>query len=77
MICESCDRAATNPHTGWFNADCPECSARALAGGPDFFESKTGGRLTSTYRHALEAAFGEAWKAGHERVKAWAERMAA
>ena len=77
MICESCTRAATNPRTGWFNADCPECAARALAGGPEHFESKRDKRITPAYRAALEAVFGDAWKAGHERVKAWAQRLSA
>lgn len=32
-------------------------------------------RFTTSYRDALGDLFGKEWEAGHQRVKAWAQRI--
>lgn len=75
MTCEACQRAQINPRTGMYQADCMECTARALANSPQFFDAMKAEAMTPAYRDALQAAFGQDWKAGHERVKHWAQRI--
>ena len=77
MTCAACAIASTDPRTGHFEASCMGCDARALAGGPDYWESAKAGKITPGYRRALAAAFGDGWQAGHHTVKRWAEQMAA
>ncbi len=77
MTCSACTIAKVNPCTGRFNAGCKDCDARALAHGPGFFQSGRDGALSHAYRQALRTTFGEGWKAAHETVKQWAERIAA
>ncbi len=74
-MCDACTIAATDPRTGHFGNGCKECAARALAGGPDHWESAKAGEITLGYRKALDAAFGNAWEAGHKAVKEWAEKI--
>ena len=69
--CQACAEATANRWSGAYRADCKECSARALSHSPDYFEGQRTGKMTPAYRHALDVTFGENWKAGHERVKAW------
>jgi len=74
--CEACAEAETNPRTGMFRAECIECSARALAQGPQHFLSQKAKRILPEYHAALQSVFGEKWREGHDAVKSWAERMA-
>lgn len=76
MTCEACAIAKTNPCTGRYGANCPECKARALANGFDLFESKRAGVKSLQYAEALRRVFGEGKEeAGHERVRAWAKKI--
>lgn len=74
--CPSCADAEVNPLSGHFSANCKECSARAIAGGPDFYEVSKARAVTPEYARLMKNVFGEEWKSSHERVKAWAQRMA-
>jgi len=74
--CPACADAEGNPMSGHFIAKCKECSARAVAGGPTFFEVAKAKAVTPEYARLMKSIFGEEWKAHHERVKAWAQRMA-
>ena len=75
--CPACDAAAMAPATcGAYRSKCSECTARHLAHGPEHFESQQAGRITSAYRYALVAAFGETWASGHKRVRHWAMLIA-
>jgi len=67
--CEACQRAQ-NGFTGLFYADCTECKARMLSQSLPFWSASKQGKMTPEYRNALDAAFGDWWKAGHEMVKA-------
>lgn len=73
--CADCSRAETNPRTARFTATCLECSARALAQSPLYFESSRGEAMTPEYRAALEAVFGEDVRQGHDATRAWANRI--
>ncbi len=75
MDCEACLRAETNPRTGWMRADCLECAARSIANSPAFYQSTEADAITPTYRAALWAFFGNDWREGHARVKAWKARI--
>jgi hypothetical protein len=75
--CQACAEAERNPNTGMYHADCRECSARALSASPQHFAASQAGALLPAYRDALQAVFGDGWKAGHERVKAWSQRRKA
>lgn len=75
MTCEACEHAKDNPQTGMYQANCRECTARALANSPQYFDAMKAEAITPAYRSALQSAFGQDWKAGHERVKHWAARI--
>lgn len=75
MTCEACQRAEAHPRTGMYQANCQECTARALANSPQYFDAMKAEAITPAYRDALQSAFGQDWKAGHERVKHWARRI--
>jgi len=74
--CRACAEAQSDPCTGHFNAGCLECSARALAGSPQFFNAVRTGGFTDEYRALLERVFKSDWPAGHDRVKVWARLIA-
>jgi hypothetical protein len=74
--CPACEEAAGNPCTGMFSSRCRECDARAVAGGPLFFEVAKTKAMTPEYVRQMKSIFGDEWKPHHERVKAWATRMA-
>lgn len=73
MSCPACTEAMRSPHSGMFQADCQDCTARALAHSPICFEAAQAGAITPAYRDALQFAFGEDWIAGHARVKRWVD----
>lgn len=77
MTCEACHQAKTNPRTGMYQANCHECTARALANSPQYFDAMKAEAITPAYRSALQAAFGADWKQGHENVKQWAQKIKA
>jgi hypothetical protein len=73
LSCADCDRAGHSYASG-----CKECSARLLARSPAYFDSARDGSMTRTYRANLLYVFGaEGMTEGHERVKAWNERLRA
>lgn len=74
MSCWGCTEFEAG-HTGSYSAGCRECGARALAQSHEHFESAQAGAMTPRYRSALQRVFGAEWKRGHERVKAWSERL--
>lgn len=73
MTCPNCERAATDAAWPLYQATCHGCTIRALANGPVFFECLPSegkkGAITTAYRTAMVAIFGDAWKAAHEEVK--------
>lgn len=73
--CKACTAAQDNPATPMFQSGCLECSTRALACSPQFFEADKAHRMTPAYRAALESVFKADPRAGHKRVKAWFERI--
>lgn len=77
MTCPACQEAETNPSTGMYQSECLECSARALSHSPAYFDAARSNSITPAYRDALQAVFGDGWKAGHERVKFWSDRRKA
>lgn len=74
MTCPACAEAMRNPNTGMYRAGCKECSARALAAAPAHFLAAQAPKLLPEYKNALQAVFGDDWRAGHLRVKAWSQR---
>lgn len=73
--CPGCREAEKNPRTHVLYLACLGCEARALAGDDRFREAAAAGAVTQAYRSALQRVFGADWKAGHEAVRGWAERM--
>lgn len=73
--CSACTTALRTPRINEFTMGCGSCKARALAGTGAHLESAEAGKLTAQYRGALDALFGEGWRAGADEVKAWAGRM--
>jgi hypothetical protein len=73
--CPSCAIAAHHPDTPHQHAGCKGCAVRALAQGPAFHKSGLDGLLAAPYRKALTAIFGDAWRQGHEQVKAQHARI--
>ena len=57
--CGSCRMAELNPHTGYYHADCRECSARSLAHSAGFFASMAAGKFRDDYTAGLKAIVGE------------------
>jgi hypothetical protein len=54
-----------------YHANCLDCTARALARSPAYFDAAKAEAITASYGTALKAAFGERWKEGHQMVKRW------
>jgi hypothetical protein len=78
MACRACVAAERTPNKDGFEQDCRGCKARALAATGAHVESAERGGITPQYRAALEKLFGaEAWREGHEMVKAWASKLRA
>lgn len=75
MTCANCTHAQSKAHWPGFTADCRGCKVRALATSPAFFAATQAGAMTSDYRAALQALFGEDWQQAHKEVKAEAERL--
>ena len=75
MSCPDCHRAQTIKHWPIFQAQCRGCKVRALATGPEHFHAMQAKAITPSYRAALQAVFGEDWRAGHEEVKAEHQRI--
>lgn len=75
MSCPACTEAGQNPRSGFYRADCLECSARMLAHGPEHWEAMAVAQFTPRYAAALKAVFGERWQQGHERVRAWSKKL--
>lgn len=75
MTCEACARAERDPDTPFQHADCKGCAVRALAQGAAFHKSGLDGALSASYRKALALVFGDAWRQGHEQVKAEHKRI--
>ncbi len=73
--CNACTEAAVFPLSGLYIRDCLECSARALANGPLYWESRALHRLTSEYRAVLQKRWGPNWRDGHQAVRCWRERI--
>jgi hypothetical protein len=70
--------AAHNPRTGYYHADCPECSARSLAHSAGFFASMAAGKFRDDYTAGLKAIVGEdpaELDKLHQAVRAWDKRM--
>lgn len=73
--CDCCRRAEQRPDYARYQAGCKTCAVRELANGPLFHQSGLDGALSAPYRKALALVFGDAWRAGHEEVKAAAARI--
>lgn len=73
MTCWGCTDWQNGGHG--YTAGCPECAARALATSPGYFEAAQANAITPRYRAALQQTYGADWRAGHERVREWAERI--
>jgi hypothetical protein len=74
--CPACTEAEGNPLTGSYQQACPECRARAIAGGPTYFAAARAGAYTPEYETLMTEAFGEDWRKSHAKVKAWSDRFA-
>ena len=75
MTCPACTIASSNPRTGEYRSNCEDCRARALAQSPQHADARDRRKLTTEYMEALRAVYGDGWEAGHQRVKAWAQRL--
>ena len=75
MTCDACDKAMKSPTADEFRVGCDECFARALAVTGAHQESKAVGKVTGSYKLALESKFGKKWEAGHKQVKRWSQRI--
>lgn len=76
--CPDCVTAEAFPRSVRFSSECLSCSARALAGGPAFFDSVRCGSWSKTYRDAVASLFGELHAGeGHKRVMEWHQRIEA
>ena len=75
--CAECEKALQDPLWGIYQSSCSGCTVRMLANGPGLFLSRRSGKLHPSYLAALKSAFGDEWRAWHERVKAEYARMQA
>lgn len=75
--CEDCHAAKARADHPIYRAQCRGCAVRSLACGPVFFQSGLDGSLSAPYRKALCGIFGDAWRQGHDLVKAEHARIKA
>jgi hypothetical protein len=73
--CPACKAAETDRHSGFIRAGCRGCEVRELARSPAFFEASRQARITTRYRAALRAVFGDDIETGHALVKAEHRRI--
>lgn len=74
VMCEACDLTEKNPNSGRYNADCPECNARAIACGIAVFEASQEGKVTPRLKDLLIRVYGDNWQDGLKLVNKWRER---
>lgn len=77
MGCDDCKAAEVRPLHPVYQAQCLGCQARMIAHSPQRFDAIQAGAITPDYRDTLRRAFGDAWKEGAARVKAWADKIEA
>lgn len=75
MTCQACAIAKVNPLTGRYDSGCDECFVRSLASSLHFHYATQANAITPDYRDALRGQFGDEWRVGHDRVKAWADKI--
>lgn len=75
MTCPACERAERDPNHGRYLSGCLHCSARLIANGQTFWQSKKAEDLQPAYRQLLAHTFGEDWQRWHAEVKRWAQRI--
>ncbi len=75
--CDYCKVAQERADYPLYRAQCRGCAVRSLACGPMFFQSGLDGSLSAPYRKALCGIFGDAWRQGHDLVKAEHARVKA
>ena len=75
VSCTACLAAESAPRSADFTPGCNSCLARALAATGAHEESAHVGSMTTSYRAALVALFGDEWAAGHTLVKTWGARV--
>lgn len=68
--CDACAAAQADPHSAIYRAGCTTCTARLIAGSPQFHEAAKTKRLTREYMALLAAT-----QVTHAQVKAQAEAM--
>jgi predicted secreted protein len=76
VTCPGCQEAETNPKN-WeiFYAGCQSCEARAVLRDEAAQDALRLKEMTPAYRRLLDKIFGKDWKAGHELVKEWNEKL--
>lgn len=74
-MCDYCAQAKQVPDYPLYQAACKTCTVRAMAHGLPFWQSSREGRLVPAYANAMQAAFGDEWRAWHEKVKVAAARI--
>lgn len=69
MNCLSCAAAQLHAHHPIYQGACRGCRIRALAQSIPAWESAQAGRITPTYKAALQVLAGEDWQTAHAEVK--------
>lgn len=75
MNCPACAEAERNPFTGMFQANCQECSVRAVVMCPEYHYALRIGRLTNEYKTVLKRVIGGDLQEAHDRVKEMAAKL--
>lgn len=75
MTCFFCIEFDRNPGFDQYKSGCISCSTRSIASSPAYQERAKDAPIEGKYRAALERAFHGDWKAGHELVERFAERL--
>jgi hypothetical protein len=71
VTCPHCEAYERNRLYGGYHPECEGCNIRSIAGSPAYSYSLLAGTILSPYKARLVSVFGDDWRAGHDKVKAF------
>ena len=74
--CKACRAWFANTLSGWYAADCEECSARQVAGSPEAWRWLKQNDATGLRALTARTFKPDRYELGRELVKAWIKRWA-
>jgi hypothetical protein len=75
VTCDACTEAERNPQTGYFRAQCLNCSARMFANSPMAWDALRG--RTGPLQDAIRKTWPDDYEGGKQLVWQWVKKLKA